>query len=246
MGGGGSLNAMIHDESPDGHPSEQLKRRFAKRAEAILKLGAVGFGELAVLHLSVVPGQEFLNVPADHPLLLMLADIAAKHDVVIDVHFDLVREDIRRPDYLSDENPAVLKRNLDSFERLLEHNRDAKICWAHAGSDRLSFWTAAFTREMLARHPNLYMSLRLIPSKSGVNNLLTKNLSNKRTLKFFYCPSQIRFIIDINTFNNFKSKFFQKDATLLFSKNLHKKKTKTIYLYFSKYPHEKAKKIILS
>ena len=175
MGGGGSLNSMIHDESADGHPSEGLKKRFAERAEAILEMGAVGFGELAILHLSMVPGQQLMDVPADHPLLLMLSDIAAKHDVVIDVHFDLVREDIPRPDYLSDENPAVLKRNLDGFERFLEHNRDAKICWAHVGSDRLSFWTAEFTREMLAKHPNLYMSLRLFPSKSGLNYPLTEN-----------------------------------------------------------------------
>ena len=173
MGGGGSLNAMIHDDSADGHPSEELKQRFAARAEEILAMGAVGFGELAVLHLSMVPGQKYMDVPADHPLLLMLSDIAARHDVVIDIHFDLIREDIPRPDYVTDDNPAVLKRNLDAFERLLDHNPDARISWAHAGSDRLSFWTAEFTREILARHPNLYMSLRLFVSKSGLNYLLT-------------------------------------------------------------------------
>jgi len=173
MGGGGSLNSMIHDESPDGRPSDELKRRFAERAEAIMEMGAVGFGEIAISHLSMVPGQQFMDVPADHPLLFLLADIAAKHDAVIDVHFDPVAADIPRPDYVQRDNPALLKRNLDYFERFLEHNRNARISWAHAGSDRLTFWTAEFTREFLQKHPNLYMSLRMIPSKSGLNHPLT-------------------------------------------------------------------------
>jgi hypothetical protein len=173
MGGGGSLNAMIHDDSPEGRPSDELKTRFAARAEAILETGAVGFGELAVTHFSMVRGQQLMDVPADHPLLLMLSDIAARHDVVIDIHFDPVAADIPRPSHMTDANPPVLKRNLDAFERFLAHNRDTKISWAHAGSDRLSFWTARFTRDMLARHRNLYMSLRMFASRSGLNHPLT-------------------------------------------------------------------------
>jgi hypothetical protein len=169
MGGGASLNVMIHEESPDGHPSEALKKRFAERAEAILKLGAVGFGELALTHFSMVAGQPYMNTSADHPLLLMLADIAAKQGVVIDVHFDPVVEDIRPPDYMTGNNPVVLRRNIDAFERFLDHNRDAKICWAHVGSDRMSFWTAEFTRDMLAKNRNLYMSLRLHLTPSEQN-----------------------------------------------------------------------------
>ena len=175
MGGGGSLNAMIHDESPDGRPNEELKKRFVQRAEEILNIGAVGFGEVAVSHLSMVPGQPFMDVPADHPLLLLLADIAAQHHTVIDVHFDPVLEDIPRPDYVSGDSPATIKRNIDAFEHFLEHNRRAKISWAHVGSDRLSFWTAKFTRDILAKHANLYMSLRMFPSKSGLNYPLTDN-----------------------------------------------------------------------
>ena len=175
MGGGGSLNAMIHEDSPGGQASEALKRRFAARAEAILKLGAIGFGELALTHLSMIPGQEYMAVPADHPLMLMLSDIAAEHDVVIDVHFDPIAADIPLPRYVSGENPPALKRNLDAFERFLDHNRRAKISWAHVGSDRLSFWTASFTRDMLGRHPNLYMSLRMFASRSGLNHPLTND-----------------------------------------------------------------------
>lgn len=173
MGGGGSLNPMMHVEGHGGHADEGLKRRFADRAEAIMELGAVGFGEVAILHLSLVPGHSLEEIPGDHPLLLMLADITAQHDVVIDVHYDPVLEDMERPAYLPANNPPVLKRNIDAFERFLAHNRRAKISWAHAGSDQLGFWTAAFTREMLAKHPNLYMSLRMSMGRSGKNHPLT-------------------------------------------------------------------------
>ncbi|MBC8339778.1 MAG: amidohydrolase family protein [Rhodospirillales bacterium] len=173
MGGGGTLNPMIHDESPDGHPGKDLKERFAERAEAIMEMGAVGFGELSLLHLSLVPGHAFEDVPGDHPLFLLLADITAKHDVVIDVHFDPVVEDIERPDWLSRDNPSEFKRNLDGFERFLEHNRNAKISWAHAGSDQIGHWTTDLTRRMLKKHPNLYMSLRMTRGRSKKNHPLT-------------------------------------------------------------------------
>lgn len=173
MGGGGTLNPMIHVESHNGDSSEELKERFVKRAEAIMEMGAVGFGELSVLHLSLIPGHAFEEVPADHPLFLLLADITAKHDVVIDVHYDPVVEDIQRPDWLSDANPPVLKRNIDGFERFLEHNRNAKVSWAHAGSDQIGHWTADLTRRKLRKHPNLYMSLRMTMGRSKKNHPLT-------------------------------------------------------------------------
>ena len=57
-------------------------------------------------------------------------------------------------------NPAVFKENLNAFERLLAHNRKARIIWAHADTDPLLTRTPELQRELLARHPNLYMSLR--------------------------------------------------------------------------------------
>jgi hypothetical protein len=175
MGGGATLNVMIHEESPDGHPSNALKKRFADRAEAILKLGAIGFGEIALTHFSMIADQPYMNTSADHPLLLMLADIAAEDGVVIDVHFDPVGKDIPRPDYMTGDNPDVLQRNIDAFERFLDHNPDAKICWAHVGSDRMNFWTPQFTRDMLEKHPNLYLSLRLHLTPSAQNFPLSPN-----------------------------------------------------------------------
>ncbi len=162
LGGGGTLNPMIHEEARDGVVSSELAQRFRRRAEEILALGAVGFGEIAGLHLSFSFDHPFESVPADHPLLLLLADIAADHDVVIDFHNELIVKDIKTPDWLtSPANPPSLIKNIDGLERLLDHNIKAKIIWAHAGSDNIGHWTVDVSRRLLTAHPNLYMSLRM-------------------------------------------------------------------------------------
>ncbi|MGD0091765.1 MAG: hypothetical protein ABSE73_17760, partial [Planctomycetota bacterium] len=77
---------------------------------------------------------------------------------------DLVTEDLSLPArFTSPLNPPVLHANLAAFERLLAHNRKASIAWAHAGSDPLGNWTPALSRELLGKHPNLYMSVRIPP-----------------------------------------------------------------------------------
>lgn len=173
MGGGGSLNSMLQEAGQEKEVSGSLKRKFEKKAAEILQAGAVGFGEITAHHLSLVPGHPYESVPADHPLLLMLADIAARADVVIDLHFDPLIEDMNAPEWLaSPPNPPILRANVAAFERLLEHNRNAKIVWAHAGSDMLGHWTVALSRRLLEKHPNLYMSLRMGPGRAPQNHPL--------------------------------------------------------------------------
>jgi Amidohydrolase len=124
--------------------------------------------------LALAPGHPYESVPADHPLLLQLADLAARHNVPIDLHFDPVVEEMPRPDWAPASNPAVLPANFAAFERLLAHNRAAKIIWAHAGSDNLGQWTVALSQRMLSTHPNLFMSLRMTPGHAFQNHPLTK------------------------------------------------------------------------
>ncbi|MBI3076160.1 MAG: amidohydrolase family protein [Deltaproteobacteria bacterium] len=162
LGGGGTLNPLIQEAGQRGGIAEEDVRRFGEKAEEILRQGGAGFGEISAHHLSLMSGHPYESVPADHPLLLRLTDIAARHGVVIDLHFDPVTEDVGLPGRLaSPSNPPVLRANLAAFERLLAHNRKARIVWAHAGSDPLGQWTAALSRELLRRHPNLHMSLRM-------------------------------------------------------------------------------------
>jgi hypothetical protein len=172
LGGGDSLNLMIH-ETPADRVDDVVRQRFTERATRILSGGAAGFGELALHHLSLTAGHPYESIAADHPLLLLLSDIAAERGVVIDLHFDLVAFEMALPESLRNgSNPERLKENLTAFERLLEHNPRARIVWAHASSDPLGQWTPTVSRQLHAKHPNLYMSLRLSVPMSGMQNTL--------------------------------------------------------------------------
>lgn len=157
----GSLNKMLVDTAKTGVVSDEAKQRFEAFAEDVLAKGAIGFGEIAALHISHTPTHTFLQVPPDHPLMLLLADIAARHDVPIDLHCDPIPEDMDTPsEFYSKLNPPRLKGNLAAMEKLLAHNRKAKIVWAHLGSHPTSFLPPQLARELLGRHPNLYFSIR--------------------------------------------------------------------------------------
>lgn len=200
LGGGGTLNTIIQKTAPD-HISKHTRWRFEKKANEILRRGAVGFGELTAHHFSLMPGHPYESVPADHPLFLLLSDIAARHGVVIDLHFDVVVEDVAHlPQKLASQaNPLRLEANIAGFERLLVHNRKAKIVWAHAGSDMLDHWTAELSREMLREHPNLFMSLRMgggVPS----NRVLDERGKIKIEWLALFRDFQDRFVIGSDQF----------------------------------------------
>jgi hypothetical protein len=161
MGGGCSLNAMIRKAVNSGGVSDDVRAAFTETAEAILADGAAGFGELAVLYLSLSSNHAFAEMPADHELFLLLADIAARNDVPLDIHMDPVLEDMWTPEELRRwGNPAELKGNIAAFETLLAHNPKARIVWAHT-ADTTGDLSDALLRDLLGKYPNLYLSLRL-------------------------------------------------------------------------------------
>lgn len=171
LAGGGSLNPMLHQAARDGKTGPDVRARFEQKALEILSKGALGFGEMAAEHFSLGgPTHPYESAPPDHPLYLLLADIAARHDVPIDIHMEAILEEVPLPDRLSSPpNPRVLRQNIAAFERLLAHNRSAKIIWAHAGWDNTGHRTAKLSAELLGRHPNLYMSLK-VGRDSGPEN----------------------------------------------------------------------------
>jgi hypothetical protein len=179
LGGGGTLNPMLQEAGKLTELPEGTRRRFEEVARHIIASGAKGFGEITAHHLSLAPSHGYESVPADHPLMLLLADIAAQHKVPIDLHFDPVAADVGKPASLSSpRNPDVLKENLGGFERLLAHNRNATIVWAHAGSDPLGHFTPKLVRALLERHANLALSIRptapfpgaMVPPRGSIND----------------------------------------------------------------------------
>jgi predicted TIM-barrel fold metal-dependent hydrolase len=186
QGGGGSLNIMIQQSVHSGDAGPQLQQRFKQRAEQILRDGAAGFGEMASEHLSFSPGQAYETAPPDHPLFLLLSDIAAAHGVPIDLHLDVVPRAMPLPsDLKSPPNPSNLVENLMSFERLLRHNTRAKIVWAHAGSDGLGYRTPDLCRRLFQAHSNLYMEIKIDPLELGKNPPLADGKIKPEWLKLF-------------------------------------------------------------
>jgi predicted TIM-barrel fold metal-dependent hydrolase len=166
--GGESLNPMIQQVAPD-EVTPDVIREFEQEAEIIVKAGAAGFGEMTAEHFSSGRGNHpYESTRPDHPLFLILADIAAQHGMPIDLHMEAVPQDMPFPRRRAGraQNPDTLKENVSGLERLLAHNRNARIIWAHAGWDLTARRTVALMRSLLGKHPNLYMSVKLDESGS--------------------------------------------------------------------------------
>ena len=173
LDGGGSLNAMLHRHADPASVTEAVRQDFLRRAEAMLQAGAKGFGEMAALHLSATAGHPYESVPADHPLLLALADLAAARDVPMDLHMDAVDGPTPTPPrFTGAANPPQLPDTLGPLPRLLAHNRNARIVWAHGGSDPVGGMSAATIGRLMDAHANLYVSLRIHGDQSPLQNKL--------------------------------------------------------------------------
>jgi hypothetical protein len=201
-GGGGTLNPMIHRHPHPSDVTPDLRRAFERKAEAIAAAGAVGFGEMSALHLSLEESHPFESVQPDHPLFLLLADIAARHRMIIDLHMDAVAGAMRLPDWLKGTgNPPVLDDNVAGLERLLAHNPAAIIVWAHGGSDMLGNLTPALIRRLMQAHPNLYMSLRPVPPQADrLNKILVSPVEIDKDWRALLVDFADRFMIGTDSF----------------------------------------------
>jgi len=166
--GGESLNPFIEQTAPDS-VSPELLARFTSAAQAIVTAGAAAFGELAAEHFSAArkyPNHPYESAPADHPLLLALADIAASYGMPVELHMEAVPRDMPFPamELAGPPNPAYLRENITAFQRLLNHNPRARIVWVHAGWDLTGERTVALMRSLLGAHRNLFMSVKSDPA----------------------------------------------------------------------------------
>lgn len=168
MGGGATLNPMLQ-AAANRTPGASEIEAFRQRAELIAKSGAKGFGEIALHHLSMTSKHPYESVPADHPFLKTLMDVAAAHDLPVDLHFDPVLAEATLPEALrGNQNPAKFAPNVEGFERLLAYNPAARIVWAHAGGgDDFGSFTPHLVTRMLTQHPNLHLSIRPRSKRPG-------------------------------------------------------------------------------
>jgi predicted TIM-barrel fold metal-dependent hydrolase len=174
LGGGGTLNPMLHSNSDPARVTAQVRTKFAAEARRLIDGGAKGFGEIGSLHISLSRQHGYTYVPADHPLLKLLADIAAERGVPIDLHMDAARSEMTPPPQLAKfpNNPQKFPATLEGLEGLLSHNRKAIIVWAHCGTDHLGDFNAGTVAGLMQRHANLYLSLKVTGPRAQTLNKL--------------------------------------------------------------------------
>lgn len=199
--GSGTLNMLLDKASRLEAVPDELRQKFEAVAEAQIARGAIGFGEIAALHVSHTPTHHFIQTPPDHPLMLLLADIAARHGVPIDLHCDPVAEDMATPGkFISPRNPPQLRGNLAAMERLLAHNRKAVIVWAHLGSHPTDALSPRLAGELLERHPNLYFSIRPFGGNEATDLVNARGDINNRSWLPLLHAYPDRFVIGTDSF----------------------------------------------
>lgn len=201
IGGGGSLNPLVQEAVEAGETTPDMQRRFAETAERLASQGVVAFGEMTAEHFSLGFTHPYEAAPPDHPLFRLLADIAAKHDLPIDLHMEAIDEPAPlHSRYRSPPNPERLTPNIAAFERLLAHNRKARVVWAHVGWDNTGQRTAALTRRLLAAHPNLYLSVKMGPDSLPANRPLRRGEGLDPEWKALIAEFSGRFLIGTDQF----------------------------------------------
>lgn len=193
LAGGGTLNAMIQQSVKSGDAGPEIQSRFRARAEEILRMGGIGFGEMTTEHF--VSDTPYQYAPSDHPLFLLLADISAERNAPIVIHMESAPQDMAAPPLLGPRNPARIRGNIAAFERLLAHNPDARIVWAHFGSDSLGFRTPELARRLLRAHPNLVMEIKADPLNPRSNYPLDANGKIKPDYLRLFLEFPDRFLI---------------------------------------------------
>ena len=138
-------------DTPDSPQSNWLTQgqTFVTSAEAQLKTGKYyGIGETNLRYYSgnITPPPTVYVVP-DTPLWLQLVDLSAQYHVPISFHFV--------PD-----DPVANA----AFERMLSHNKDAVLIWAHLGFNNMPL-NSTTLNDFLLRYPHLYLDT------AGIQNM---------------------------------------------------------------------------
>jgi hypothetical protein len=113
---------------------------------------------------------------------MALTDIAAAHNMPIVLHMEAVDKDMPLPASWrvnSANVPALLKGNIEAFERLVSHNPGARLVWAHGGWDNTGVRTPQLMRRLFQAHPNLYSEIKIDPLNPGLNSPLDGGATGK-------------------------------------------------------------------
>jgi hypothetical protein len=145
---------IVFVDTPDSpQPSSWLTQgqSFITSVETQLKTGKFsGIGEANLRYYggsNYPPGTPDIYVSPDTPFWLQLVDLSAEYHVPISFHF------------VPDDTVANA-----AFEKMLSHNKDAVLIWAHLGFNNMTLDSATLN-DFLLRYPNLYLDT------AGIQNM---------------------------------------------------------------------------
>ena len=178
--GGNALNQEL-ESTPADNVSQERKNRFRQRFEPILSAGDYkGIGELGPRHMAYLYGMREIEYPADHPLMLVLSDLAATYELPMDIHME------------------ANEKTVAQLERLLTHNEKTKILWNHAGWSNTGMASPELLRRLLTTHANLYASIKYRrPENSAQESvrLLDEDGTLSKSWKLLFEEFPERFVI---------------------------------------------------
>lgn len=146
---GGEAITLLDSVVAKGSYTQAEEDQYTALLEDAMKSGKYrGFGEIALRHVLPDDKGADVAVPGDHPWMFIMSDIAAKYDVPIDIHMDIV---------------AGEDNGITGLEKLLDHNKKTKIIWSHTAWSRTNYKSASveLMRQLLEKHPNLYSSIKI-------------------------------------------------------------------------------------
>lgn len=162
-------------DSPQASAWLKQGQAFFTSAETQLKTGKYyGIGEANLRYYggnNYPPGTPDIYVAPDTPLWLQLVDLSAQYHVPTSFHF------------VPDDAVANV-----AFERMLSHNKNATLIWAHLGFNNLPL-NSATLNDFLLRYPNLYFdtagiqNMQNTPPQSNSNWALLADQANNGRLK---------------------------------------------------------------
>ena len=93
---GGEAFTLLHKAVIRGEYTKNQKKKFGEILIEAMDSGKyVGFGEIGLNHLMTIKRKgTAARIPANHPWMLLLSDIASQYNVPIDIHMSATRKTV--------------------------------------------------------------------------------------------------------------------------------------------------------
>ncbi|GAB6284720.1 MAG: amidohydrolase family protein [Methanoregula sp.] len=159
----GDAGKMLYTAAKTGKytPDEEVQYKVLL-ADAAREGTCRGFGEIGVRHFPPdgMPQTYDITVPADHPWMFDMCDVAGEYGIPVDIHME------------------ATSGTVAGLERLLAHNRNATIIWDHAGWGNSPENSPALMRRLLSENSNLFSSIKFRKDMAGTGFLAADGTIN--------------------------------------------------------------------